>query len=301
MTLGVFWVFWARRPVTGLISLDQATYRLVCLGFPLLTLGLILGAVWGKMIWTDYWHWDPKENLSLVTWLVFLAYVHWRYSHAQRLPRVNAALAVVGLVAVVVTLIWVTLSGISRLHSYASSRSGLNLKEGWLGGLMTGAMAAYALAAVATVLRRRKLGMAVFVGGFVLALAGVLVRWFEVRHVPLQNLFEVCLFMGMLALPISLFCRFYLHSRDQAVDALVGAIFLFPAALVFPADPERLPPPLRTWIFAPHVTAYMLAYVILAKAGLLAVWQVIAGSAVPEAAPDPARGNQRPVSNDVGP
>jgi ABC-type transport system involved in cytochrome c biogenesis permease subunit len=281
MTLGVFWVFWWRPPVgdevmeTGPLSSDQLTYRLVCLGFPLLTLGLVLGAVWGKLVWTDYWHWDPKELLSLATWLVFLAYVHWRYSHAGRFPRISAALAILGLVAVVVTLLWVTLSGVSRLHSYASSRSGLSLKEGWLGGLTMGALAAYALAAAAAALRKRKIVTPLFAGGFVLALAGVLVRWFEVGHLPLQNLFEVFLFMGMLAFPLSLVYRFYLRSQDQALDALLGFLLLFPAAFIFPADAERLPPPLRTWLFGPHVLAYMLAYVILAKAGLLALGRLL--------------------------
>ena len=49
---------------------------------------------------------------------------------------------------------------------------------------------------------------------------------------------------------------------------------LFPAAFVFSADSEPLMPALRTWLFAPHVAAYMVAYVILAKAGLLALGSV---------------------------
>lgn len=55
---------------------DKLGYQLVALGFPFLTLGLITGAVWAKKAWGDYWSWDPKETWSLITWLVYLAYLH---------------------------------------------------------------------------------------------------------------------------------------------------------------------------------------------------------------------------------
>lgn len=55
---------------------DKLGYQLVALGFPFLTLGMITGAVWAKKAWGDYWSWDPKETWSLITWLVYLAYLH---------------------------------------------------------------------------------------------------------------------------------------------------------------------------------------------------------------------------------
>ncbi len=57
-------------------TFDKLSYQIVALGFPFLTLGLITGAVWAKSAWGDYWSWDPKETWSLITWLVYLAYLH---------------------------------------------------------------------------------------------------------------------------------------------------------------------------------------------------------------------------------
>ncbi len=105
-----------------LVGWEAATYRMVSLGFPLLTLGLVLGAVWGKIAWGDYWNWDPKELASLASWLVFLAYLHVRYMYGKRFPRLNCALVVLGAVAIVLTLLWVNLARIfgGGLHSYAA-------------------------------------------------------------------------------------------------------------------------------------------------------------------------------------
>ncbi|MHC5211108.1 MAG: cytochrome c biogenesis protein CcsA [Planctomycetota bacterium] len=47
-------------------------------GLGALTFGLVMGAVWGKYAWGDYWGWDPKENWALVTWLAYMIYVHLR-------------------------------------------------------------------------------------------------------------------------------------------------------------------------------------------------------------------------------
>ena len=90
------------------------------MGFPLLTLGLLLGAVWGKMAWGDYWNWDPKELWSLVSWLLYVAYLHFRYMFGTRRPGVNSALALSGLLAIIITLLWVNLCGVfaGGLHTY---------------------------------------------------------------------------------------------------------------------------------------------------------------------------------------
>jgi len=105
-----------------LATYETAAYRLVCLGFPLLTLGLILGSIWGKLAWGDYWHWDPKELWSLVSWLIYLIYLHVRRLYGPRYPRLNSVLVLLGLVAIVITLLWVNLSRLfPGLHSYAGA------------------------------------------------------------------------------------------------------------------------------------------------------------------------------------
>jgi len=101
-------------------QLEQLSHRMVRLGFPLLTLGLVLGAVWGKLCWGDYWNWDPKELWSLATWLTFAAYLHWRSWHGGRFAKTNALLVLLGLACVVLTLLWVNLSRLfPGLHMYA--------------------------------------------------------------------------------------------------------------------------------------------------------------------------------------
>ena len=106
---------------THLVSYEQGTYRMVCFGFPLLTLGLILGSVWGKLAWGDYWNWDPKELCSLASWLVFLGYFHFRYMFGKKHPHINSIWVIGGMLMVVITLLWANLSRLfAGLHSYAS-------------------------------------------------------------------------------------------------------------------------------------------------------------------------------------
>jgi len=105
---------------TEIASPEEATYRMICAGFPLLTLGLILGSVWGQNAWGNWWGWDPKELWSLVSWLVYVGYFHFRYMFGKRLPRINSLWAVAGLVAIIITLLWVNLSRLfPGLHNYA--------------------------------------------------------------------------------------------------------------------------------------------------------------------------------------
>jgi len=59
------------------VSADLA-HRAVVIGFPLLGLGIALGAWWANSAWGRYWGWDPKETSALVTWLSIAAYFHAR-------------------------------------------------------------------------------------------------------------------------------------------------------------------------------------------------------------------------------
>jgi ABC-type transport system involved in cytochrome c biogenesis permease subunit len=101
-------------------ALEQATHRMVLLGFPMLTAGLVLGAYWARLAWDDYWGWDPKELWSLASWLAFLGYLHVRGTLGVRYPRLGSALVVLGAVLILITLLWVNLSArFAGLHSYA--------------------------------------------------------------------------------------------------------------------------------------------------------------------------------------
>jgi cytochrome c-type biogenesis protein CcsB len=97
-------------------TLDNISYRIIGLGFPLLTIGIISGAVWANEAWGSYWSWDPKETWALITWLVFAAYLHARITKGWQ-GRRPAWLAATGFVVVWVCYLGVNLLG-KGLHSY---------------------------------------------------------------------------------------------------------------------------------------------------------------------------------------
>ena len=97
-------------------TLDNISYRMIGLGFPLLTIGSIAGAVWANEAWGSYWSWDPKETWALITWLVFAAYLHARITKGWQ-GRRPALLAATGFVVVWVCYLGVNILG-KGLHSY---------------------------------------------------------------------------------------------------------------------------------------------------------------------------------------
>ena len=101
-------------------TMADSGYRLIAAGFPLLTLGLFLGSIWGKYAWGDWWGWDPKELWSLVCWLVYALYLHVRFAWPRR-RQIHHILNIIGLVCIVITLLWVNLSKLfPGLHNYTS-------------------------------------------------------------------------------------------------------------------------------------------------------------------------------------
>ncbi|MEO1388365.1 MAG: c-type cytochrome biogenesis protein CcsB [Cyanobacteria bacterium J06634_6] len=97
-------------------TLDNISYRIIGLGFPLLTIGIIAGAVWANEAWGSYWSWDPKETWALITWLVFAAYLHARITKGWQ-GRRPAILAASGFVVVWICYLGVNILG-KGLHSY---------------------------------------------------------------------------------------------------------------------------------------------------------------------------------------
>ncbi len=88
-------------------------------GFAALTLGLALGSMWGKAAWGDYWTWDPKENWALITWLLYLVYLHLRYVRGLHGKR-SMAVLVMCFAAVVFTYLGMNLlpTAENSLHVY---------------------------------------------------------------------------------------------------------------------------------------------------------------------------------------
>lgn len=101
---------------TLLESIDHLSYRTIGLGFPLLTIGIIAGAVWANEAWGSYWSWDPKETWALITWLVFASYLHSRLSKSWT-GKKPAILASIGFLVVWICYLGVNFLG-QGLHSY---------------------------------------------------------------------------------------------------------------------------------------------------------------------------------------
>jgi cytochrome c-type biogenesis protein CcsB len=97
-------------------NLDSLSYRTITVGFLLLSVGLVSGAVWANEAWGSWWSWDPKETWALICWLVYAAYLHTRLIRGWQ-GRRPAIVASVGLVVIAVCYIGVNLLGIG-LHSY---------------------------------------------------------------------------------------------------------------------------------------------------------------------------------------
>ncbi len=101
----------------SLTALEDIMYQSVAVGFVFLTIGIILGAVWAKYAWGGYWSWDPKETWSLITWLVYAAYLHARYIKGLS-GKPLAYFTIIGFLSVIFTYYGVNLI-IPGLHSYA--------------------------------------------------------------------------------------------------------------------------------------------------------------------------------------
>ncbi|MBW3084820.1 Cytochrome c biogenesis protein CcsA [Austwickia sp. TVS 96-490-7B] len=108
------YVSWKAVPAAAV--LDELGYRAAVVSYPLMTVMIILGAVWAEIAWGTYWSWDPKETAALVTWLIYGAYLHARVVRDWR-GRRAAWLLILGFAAVLFTYFGNLFFG--GLHSYA--------------------------------------------------------------------------------------------------------------------------------------------------------------------------------------
>ena len=111
----------ASEPRPSNEALERAMQRVVALGFPWLTLSILMGAIWAQNAWGRYWGWDPKETWALITWLWYLLILHLRPLRRWRGRRM-AGLVLVGLGVVMFTFIgvpWlVRLVRVETLHGF---------------------------------------------------------------------------------------------------------------------------------------------------------------------------------------
>ncbi|MDP9019140.1 MAG: c-type cytochrome biogenesis protein CcsB [Candidatus Eremiobacteraeota bacterium] len=100
----------------SLAQLDVLVYRVIAVGLPLLTIGIITGAWWAKEAWGSYWQWDPKETAALLSWIVYAIYMHLHTRSSFRGVR-SAWVSVFGFITIIFCYLGVNI-WISGLHSY---------------------------------------------------------------------------------------------------------------------------------------------------------------------------------------
>lgn len=110
-----FGFFFRRLP--SLDALEQLNNHCLAAGFAFLTLGIITGSIWARQAWGTYWHWDPKETWSLITWFLYAAQIHQRFTLGWRGKRA-AVMSIVGFCSVLFTM-WGVTYLLGGIHSYA--------------------------------------------------------------------------------------------------------------------------------------------------------------------------------------
>ncbi len=110
-----FGFFFTRLP--SLDALDQLNSHCLTAGFTLLTLGIITGSIWARQAWGTYWHWDPKETWSLITWFLYAIQLHQRVTVGWR-GKKAALMSIIAFCSVLFTL-WGVTYLLGGVHSYA--------------------------------------------------------------------------------------------------------------------------------------------------------------------------------------
>ena len=98
--------------------LDELSYKNILFAFPFQAMLLVTGAVWAYYAWGRSWGWDPKEVGALITWIVYLIYLHGKLLMGWK-PSVLSFVAICGFVVMVFAFLGVNLV-LSGLHSYGA-------------------------------------------------------------------------------------------------------------------------------------------------------------------------------------
>lgn len=92
------------QKLPSLETLDEISYRCLAVGFPLLTVAIISGAIWSEKAMGSYWTWDHKQTWTLITWLIYAALLHGRLTVGWRGKRA-AILSIIGFMVLLVTFV----------------------------------------------------------------------------------------------------------------------------------------------------------------------------------------------------
>lgn len=105
---------WLQRlPATD--TIDIYIYRFAGFGFIFWTIGMLAGSIWAYQSWGRFWGWDPTETWSLITCLMFGAYLHLRRFYQWKGVRAAWFFIACFLLSLVTIFVMATLS--SSIHS----------------------------------------------------------------------------------------------------------------------------------------------------------------------------------------
>ena len=97
-------------------QMDFMSYRMVALGFLLLTVTILSGAIWAEQAWSSFWTWDPKEVWALITWIIYAVFLH------LRLVAKHKGVRMAWFLVIAVPVVFFTFAGVNTLmpglHSY---------------------------------------------------------------------------------------------------------------------------------------------------------------------------------------
>ena len=101
-----------------LAEIDYFIYRLISIGLLLLTVTIVIGAIWAEEAWSSFWSWDPKEVWALITWIIYAIFLHLRLNRKKK-GVFSAWYAILAVPVVLFTFIGVN-TVLPGLHSYGS-------------------------------------------------------------------------------------------------------------------------------------------------------------------------------------
>lgn len=105
------------NPLPSPEVIDGLAYRTCIWALPIFGLGIIFGAIWAEAAWGRFWNWDPKETMSLVTWVLYAAYLHSRATRSVG-TVFPAWVNVLAFATMIFNLFFIN-QVVSGLHSYA--------------------------------------------------------------------------------------------------------------------------------------------------------------------------------------
>jgi len=95
--------FWSiRYLVSRRIEHDRAAAAAVEIGFVFCFLATVTGALWARIMWGEYWNWDPRQVSIILVLIFYGAYLALRGALPDEEKRARLA-AVYALIGVVVT------------------------------------------------------------------------------------------------------------------------------------------------------------------------------------------------------